>query len=58
MHEGVGGRHDSSKSVGCQILVANSTQGCTITLSILWCLPTNWKFCTYPNGEVDHHAPN
>jgi hypothetical protein len=35
MHEGVGGKHDSSKNVGCQILVANSAQGCTITLSIL-----------------------
>jgi hypothetical protein len=46
-------RH-SPKGVKCLVLVANSTQGCTPTLSILWCLLANWKFLTYPNGEVDH----
>lgn len=50
--------HLSPKGAECQILVANSTQGCTTSLSILWCLLMNKKSLTYPNGKVDHHAPN
>ncbi len=52
------GRHQSSKGAKCQVLVANSTQGTTTTLLILWCLLANWKSLTHPNGKVDHHAPS
>ncbi len=50
--------HHSPKGARCQVLVANYTQGCTTSLSILQCLRANRKSLTYPNSKVDDHVPN
>jgi hypothetical protein len=50
-------RHHNLKGVGCQVLVANFTQGCTSSLSIMRCLVANHKSLTYPNGKLTPIEP-